>query len=161
MHPDTHRCASCSETKSINEFYIHRRKDRGNREQVRPYCKKCLAAKNAEYKQRNHEQVAEYYRSYRQTNKGRWTRSPEDRRAENLRKYNITIEDYDMLEAQQSNLCAICRKPSTNRRRLHVDHCHTTGKVRGLLCFRCNTALGGFSDDVALLESAIKYLKSY
>lgn len=82
-------------------------------------------------------------------------------------KYGITAEDYlNMLESQQG-VCAICKQASPARsrrgvsedRRLSVDHCHETGKVRGLLCTKCNTGLGMFGDDTARLLSAIYYLR--
>lgn len=81
--------------------------------------------------------------------------------------FGITLEEYNALSEEQDHLCAICRKPETvvgngkRVRKLAVDHDHTTGKVRGLLCTGCNTALGRFNDDITLLEKAIHYLKSY
>jgi len=72
-------------------------------------------------------------------------------------RYGITLEDYNNMYEAQSGLCAICFK-SSGARRLSVDHNHTTGAVRGLLCHRCNTSLGLLNDDVNVLLSAIKYL---
>jgi len=65
---------------------------------------------------------------------------------------------------KQNGKCAICKKPETRKtgnkiRELSIDHCHKTGKVRGLLCDSCNNGLGRFKDSVKLLESALKYLK--
>lgn len=83
------------------------------------------------------------------------------------RKYGLSIEDYEgMVEAQQG-CCRICgghggdRGWITKRERakLFVDHCHETGKVRGLLCHQCNAGLGMFRDSPNLLTSAISYLK--
>jgi len=58
--------------------------------------------------------------------------------------YGISVEQYEAMLKQQSGCCAICKKaPGENARgRLHVDHCHKTGKIRGLLCVKCNMALG-------------------
>jgi hypothetical protein len=74
---------------------------------------------------------------------------------------------YDMLESQNGT-CAICNKPETRKHhksgriiRLAVDHCHITGKIRGLLCAAHNKALGTFKDDVSILENAINYLKKH
>lgn len=77
-----------------------------------------------------------------------------------LRKqYGISADDYWSMLAKQNGCCLICyHKPSTGARRLAVDHCHTTGKVRGLLCSRCNTALGLFRDNPMMLEAAKRYL---
>lgn len=82
------------------------------------------------------------------------------------RSYGIGIEQYDAMLSIQNEACAICRKPehvfdkNGKLRKLAVDHCHTTGLVRGLLCTNCNKALGHFKDDVNLLNSAIKYLSA-
>lgn len=77
--------------------------------------------------------------------------------------YGITIEIYDNMVAQQKGLCAICLKPPTTGRRkvLYVDHCHTTKKVRELLCHTCNMGIGQFGDDIGRLEAAIAYLKKH
>lgn len=63
----------------------------------------------------------------------------------------------------QDGLCAICKAPETPEPKgnLHVDHDHTSGRVRGLLCFPCNAGLGSFKDDIERLEAAIEYLKMY
>ena len=82
-----------------------------------------------------------------------------------LKQYGITLDDFNQMKSNQGNKCLICNNPETalnpktkKPRELAVDHCHTTGNVRGLLCGMCNTALGGFKDDISLLESAIVYL---
>ncbi len=76
--------------------------------------------------------------------------------------YGITLEQYAALLAQQNNQCAICGAPPGDARskHLHVDHCHISNKVRGLLCGNCNNGLGQFQDDVALLLRAVEYLKN-
>jgi hypothetical protein len=61
--------------------------------------------------------------------------------------------------ADQAGVCVICKKVQTET--MHVDHCHATGKIRALLCGRCNPALGLFDDDVERLAQAITYLKSF
>lgn len=74
------------------------------------------------------------------------------------RKFGITVEDYDKMNSKQNGLCAICGKRDTANRALAVDHCHITNEVRGLLCGKCNKALGGFDDDCSLLRSALDYI---
>lgn len=71
-------------------------------------------------------------------------------------QYGISYETYLKILAYQDNACAICREDLTEP---HLDHCHDTGKVRGILCFTCNTALGKFKDSVEVLKSAIWYLQ--
>lgn len=75
------------------------------------------------------------------------------------RRYGITPARYAAMLKEQDGRCAICDQPA-GRRRLAVDHKHETGKIRGLLCTGCNTALGLFGDNTAVLRAAIQYLKS-
>ena len=75
------------------------------------------------------------------------------------RNYGITIHQYRAMERQQDHRCAICFGGPNGRGRFHVDHDHTTGHVRGLLCAKCNLLLGHADDDIARLESAIDYLR--
>ena len=73
------------------------------------------------------------------------------------RLYNLTPEDYDKMLAHQKGCCAICQKPPSNKR-LHVDHCHRSGLIRGLLCWNCNRALGILRDKQELFFAAFCYL---
>ena len=70
--------------------------------------------------------------------------------------YKLSESEYIAMVKRQNNLCAICK--TSTIRRLHVDHCHETKKVRELLCSRCNLALGKFKDDPKILRSAANYL---
>ena len=71
------------------------------------------------------------------------------------RYYGITLQDYDNLRAEQDNACYICQRPETDfTRPLVVDHCHSTGRVRGLLCNWCNRGLSYFRDDATALARA-------
>jgi hypothetical protein len=71
-------------------------------------------------------------------------------------RYGITQEEFDQLMVEQDGACAICVNPFILAP--HVDHCHATGSVRGLLCTNCNTGLGKFRDSVENLQRAIAYL---
>jgi len=88
----------------------------------------------------------------REHNRKRYADNPGERVAYNRRrKYGLAPETYDAMRAQQVGLCAICGDPP-GKKSLAVDHCHKTGKVRELLCIRCNTTLGGierFPDSLA------------
>jgi len=80
------------------------------------------------------------------------------------RKFGITTKDYDKMLLEQQMRCAVCQGTSTGDKRsknFHVDHCHTTGKIRGLLCSACNKGLGLFTDSQDKLENAIKYLQKH
>jgi len=75
------------------------------------------------------------------------------------RDYGITIDDYDNMVKKQQNRCAICNSHQSElKQTLHVDHCHSTGKVRGLLCKKCNSAIGLFEDSQDRLKRAIEYI---
>ena len=83
-----------------------------------------------------------------------------------LAKYGMTLDDYNRMLAAQNGVCAICHLPPSgnrNSRTIHlaVDHCHTSGKIRKLLCSHCNAGVGGFKDDPTLLRAAIAYLESF
>jgi|SRR5579859_2273975 len=83
-------------------------------------------------------------------------------RNENLkRRYGLSLEDYELMLEKQQGVCALCENPPSARDRfiLNVDHCHATSVVRGLLCIKCNTALGKFNDDPELLRKAATYLE--
>ena len=71
-------------------------------------------------------------------------------------EYGLTIEAYQAMKSGQGDVCAICRHPFDP---LNVDHCHDTGRVRGLLCRGCNIGLGAFKDRPERLAAAISYLR--
>lgn len=87
--------------------------------------------------------------------------------AGNLKRFGLTVEDYIDMEKSQNGVCAICKDPEMNKRRLSVDHDHaccpgsgSCGKcIRGLLCSNCNTALGNFKDNLETIKAALAYLQ--
>lgn len=74
-----------------------------------------------------------------------------------MRIYGLSVAEYESLLVSQKNQCLICGNEMV---RPHIDHCHSTGKVRGLLCMSCNTGLGMFRDDITLLLKAMAYLNN-
>ena len=110
-----------------------------------------LYAENEQYRERAKLQARESAK-----------RNPETRIKNLLGKnYGITIEQYNNILEQQNGGCAICGSKSAlikSHQRLHVDHCHSTGRVRGLLCTNCNQGIGKFNDSEVLLQRAIVYL---
>ena len=97
-----------------------------------------------------------------------WLRkNPEGKRRYNLLyRFKLTLDQYNALLQKQREVCCICKQPEKIKKRdkiiaLTVDHDHNTGKIRGLLCSRCNVALGQFSDSISLLKAAIAYLKKH
>jgi hypothetical protein len=124
-------CTKCGETKILALFS----KKKDNKDGHYNSCKACEGARKKKYE------------------------TPEKRRSGWLRReFGITVEQYQTLFESQNGLCAICNEPPTLERSLAVDHCHSTEKIRGLLCFRCNSTLGKFEDDVTLFQKAIDYL---
>jgi hypothetical protein len=85
------------------------------------------------------------------------------RRAELQQKYSVELERYEEMWTAQEGACRICSGGLLSRSKdsfASVDHCHQTGRVRGLLCHRCNLAIGQFGDDPALLLRAAEYLST-
>lgn len=100
--------------------------------------------------------------------RGKWTGdeiSSYDRAWNLKRKYGISVDEYDQLLVEQNGVCAICRSKESHvyksgkLKDLSVDHCHSTGKVRGLLCVKCNRALGYLDDSIERINRAITYLE--
>jgi hypothetical protein len=75
------------------------------------------------------------------------------------RIYGITLEQYMQMFTAQNGKCSICK--TSNTKKLHVDHCHLTNQVRGLLCNNCNNGLGRFYDNIEYLKNAILYLTNH
>jgi hypothetical protein len=109
------------------------------------------------YYQNHREQWKKYTREYRKRNAK--TIREKDRESNLKSKYNLTLEDYDELLDKQNGVCAICGGINRAGKRLGVDHCHRSGKVRGLLCDTCNLILGQFDDQIKILQKVIKYLQ--
>lgn len=126
------RCNRCGIEKSVEDFYRSARNGRQG------YCKACdkIRRQSPEIKQAKKEKA--------------WRN--------NLRQYGITEGDYWEMFERQLGLCAICHKPESDIK-LAVDHDHETGEVRGLLCKRCNMAIGLLGDDPHVVTNAALYLK--
>lgn len=138
---------------------------RGCRKNIEPpqrkYCSRACRMKNRsgyyfDYYRQNRQHRIEYNRQrHRRIGAGK----SDHWRAVNLqRQYGLTIERYDGMLVAQGGVCAICGNPP-KKRRLCVDHDHKTGKVRGLLCFRCNYGLSWFRDKPELFDTAAGYLR--
>lgn len=139
-------CSRCEQDKSLSEFYL-----RSGGKYYHSYCKPCGTA---EYRSRPPERRAAYARRYRSKNE------PKMFDSYLRRNYGITLATYEEMLTGQGG-CAICgRAENVAGNRLAVDHCHVTGKVRGLLCTPCNTMLGSAQDDVDRLTAAAAYLIS-
>jgi hypothetical protein len=110
------------------------------------------AARQSKWYYKHHEAAKATHRAY-------YKKRAEKQRVRVLeKKYNLTPDAYDQMLAEQFNRCAICSKKFESRKETRIDHCHTTNKVRGILCHGCNVGLGYFYDDAEKLILAAKYL---
>lgn len=163
------KCKTCQKTKSLGSFT--RRKERTGQYTVD--CKICRAEKAKKYREKNKKKVKSYEAQYRKNNKEERNRknklrlrrlrasNPEYDKSYKLKwNYGITLDEWNVLFKKQDKSCAICKSKTSGARGFSTDHCHKTGKVRGILCHSCNTSLGGFKDDINILEAAINYLKN-
>jgi Recombination endonuclease VII len=125
------------------------------------YCGRCKEWKaSTEFSPRN----AWCKKCRRQYNNSRHDSTK--RRAENLKRhYQLSLEEYNSLLEKQGGVCACCKLSETRMNKrikglLHVDHCHKTGKVRGLLCTNCNTALGLLKEDPERVQALLLYVQT-
>lgn len=117
------------------------------------WCMTCMAeAASARY-ERQRERLLALGREYRKNN------SAKRKDAQMRVRFGITLAERNSMADSQNGGCAICG--GIGKRGLHVDHCHATGNVRGLLCVRCNTAIGAFRDSPELLDAAAAYLRRF
>lgn len=149
------RCPSCGETKSLDEFAKSRRRPSG----VQSYCRPCHNARVRASYAKNPDAYREYARKYSRNHP---EVSRESARRATMRKLGITEADYHQMFLEQGEGCALCGAKVADARghRLHIDHDHSTGGVRGLLCGNCNNGLGKFQDNPDLLRRAAEYLES-
>jgi len=132
-----------------------------NGDRFREYRRANAAIRNARRRDRYATDTA--FREAHKASVIEWQRAnPDKRLTQQLRRFGITAAEYQDLLNEQGGGCAICgREPGTTGvGRHHVDHCHQTGVVRGVLCSECNLGLGKFGDDPARLEVAALYLRS-
>lgn len=135
-YPAEIRCYKCELTKPIDEFY----RLGGPGGKPRKPCKEChKAAKRKSYRDGIGKRAM---------------------RRDNWARYGVTPQQYAEMFEQQGGACAICRRPP-GKRALAIDHCHGTGRVRGLLCVNCNAILGHAKDAAERLFAAIAYLKAH
>lgn len=136
LQTETKICSSCKIEKPLNEFYRAAKGSLGRQ----GHCKQCGLQLNKEwYKNRSDIKI----------------------RDGNLqRNYGITSMEYEQILKRQGGGCIICGSRVGNKRTkfLHIDHDHSTGCIRGLLCSRCNTGLGLFHENPELLRAALDYL---
>lgn len=143
-------CSKCKIEKSLLEFTNKNNGKLG----VHSHCKLCRAKTTKNWRKSNKIIFKKYLKKHKEQIKNNQLK----------RKYRITVNDYNQMLKEQNDVCAICGQKETikilnnKNRDLSVDHNHKTGKVRGLLCGRCNKMLGVIKDDDKILQSAMNYL---
>lgn len=138
---DSKECTTCKETKPLSDYYKSTRKKDGYDSR----CKTCADSYKAKWSEGNSEHISLQRDEYRLQ-----------------KRYGITLDDYTDMLIKQDYSCAICgnspEEGRNNTYKLSVDHCHTTGEVRGLLCQKCNTGLGLLGDSYESILKALNYL---
>jgi hypothetical protein len=169
---ETKICIRCGKNRNIKEYYTFKVKIGIN---TRKICKKCWRKKSKQYRIDNPNYEKDRYLKNIDYNKQKGLESYyknkdnadfklKRREYQLLIHYNITLEEYNIILKSQDYKCKICKtlaKETRGNGLLHVDHCHKTGKIRGLLCHHCNMGLGSFKDSSLLLEEAVKYLDDF
>jgi len=152
------KCCTCKQEKPYDLFS----KNKSENDKYHMRCKQC---QRDEYK----NNIDRYRQNSREYSKSEVGRRNYKKRIESGKhkfnqlksKYGITADEYHALLIKQKSKCAICDKvfeDTTRATKAHVDHCHKTGRIRGLLCNGCNLVLGHFDDDVNILKKAMEYL---
>jgi len=151
----TIKCRMCSQEKDESDFYS------AGKKWFRRVCKPCFREDRKKYV-KTPEQL-EKKREYERRFHGANPTYAHDYVL--MKSYGISHEDYEKMLADQGGCCKICgaddpAKSNKKAKFFSVDHCHTTGQVRGLLCLHCNTFIGYARDNTELLTKAIEYLKN-
>ena len=126
------KCRRCKKTKDLSAFSVQRQGKRGPVYYAK--CRPCASAYRLERRKLKFGDCLTY---------NRWQHLKH--------RYGLTLEEYNVMIANGCKICA-------SKVNLHVDHCHSTGKIRGILCINCNLALGGFKHSNVNLQAAIEYL---
>lgn len=156
------RCRNCREVLPLGSFGVKAKTADG----LQPWCKPCTNARMSTYDKASRERDPELYAARKRAEHLRYKEKHPDRhraniRKQNLRKYGLTPEAFDEMFSQQGGKCAICQIDLEPGRSTHIDHCHTSGAVRALLCGGCNVGLGAFRERPDVLREAAAYLDRF
>jgi len=152
MPEEFKQCRLCKESKPVSKFYRQKR----NRDGLRHECAKCLNRMCYEAEKKRPEALKERRKRSRMAADAK---NPDRGFVARIKHiYGITEHQYEAMVQAQGGKCKICN--GKEKQRLSIDHCHNTGTVRGLLCKKCNSAIGLLDDNVAMLQRAINYIES-
>jgi ribosomal protein L40E len=150
-------CTKCGEEKPLFEFHKHKIAKDG----LAYVCRSCKSAVDKTYRQSAENADNAKNRATK------WNRENEERRKliiqkDNYkRRYGLTSEQKQQLVDGQDGKCAICANDLKDTHDVCVDHNHTTGAIRAILCRKCNLGIGHLQDSIKIVESALEYLKKY
>lgn len=148
-------CNKCQTLKPISEFCKY--KEGSKRKGYRYACKKCLTALANSWKSKNKEKYDKYREGY--------VNNPETKKRAKFNsikhEYGLSKDEWYKILKSQGNCCALCKESSDELTFYQVDHCHETGKIRGILCRRCNLVLGCAKDKIETIKNALIYLKKH
>lgn len=149
-------CNKCKIEKPLTEFHSSKLYSDGKR----AVCKNCRKMYDPKWWKQNKKRATELSRKWQKENVNYTKKNSKN---QNLKwNYGITLEDFDRMALEQNNTCAICKSDNSQfTKSLFVDHCHKTGKIRGLLCKKCNSGIGFLGETVEALQRAIEYLKKH
>jgi hypothetical protein len=161
-------CKDCNQSLPLTSFYFNNKTHKKTGEVTTHYytrCKQCSKNHVSKLPSRQQEYRNSYLKGWRESNADKIY--DVQRTAHLMRTYGITNDEYVAMREAQDFRCAICGASEEDvtsvgkhsHTKLYVDHDHTTGKVRGLLCQSCNTLLGKANDDISLLSKSIQYLE--
>lgn len=162
----TKSCSKCKLEFPTGAF----QRDKHAKDGLTCQCKACRKISREAWKSRNPDKVRLHKKREHSKNHQNYLDYQRSSRRKELwfkwkleKQFGITVEDFEILYESQLGKCAICRNKldcgKCSNKRLHIDHDHKTGAVRGLLCFRCNTGIGSFGDSVENLQRAAEYLQ--
>jgi len=140
-------CSNCLLSKPEKDFSLKK----ANKDSLNNWCKTCCSENACDWQIRNKTRSDNNKKIWRDANPDRLKNSKLKSR------YGISLENYNQMFGEQNGRCKICKK---EQKTLRVDHDHATGKIRGLLCHKCNILLGNACDSVENLTNAINYLKN-
>lgn len=127
---------------------------------VQDGCRTCRSIRGKKWREvpKNKASKIAYDKKYKKTDAGIYSRQNYHMTS----RYGITFEEYELMLKKQNGRCKICKTTKTHNKshkRLSIDHCHKTNKIRGLICDRCNVAIGRIEDDIKRAKQIIKYLE--
>lgn len=143
--PEVPRIAQCCTKCGLVKVFSHFRREAACRTGHNTVCTDCCRERDRLYRRAEYRANPEF--------KARV--SAQNKRYHLKRKYGLTVAEFSAMKDNQHNLCAICGQ---SLMLLRIDHSHDTGKVRGLLCMKCNSGLGLFNDSPATLQKAAQYI---